>query len=169
WWGWASGRELARVHQVSAHPTGVASRRMAITVSTASAASGPTADTVMCCPLVAPRPMTLSTLLASALLVPTVSDTEAVNFAAATASAPAGGGWRAPGRVGARAELAGMPRLLGRGGYGLEVPARRGGDGRRDRALNERRVGQLERSRQRGRLGEQGPDREHRAPQIGQD
>ena len=49
--------------------------------------------------VVAPRPMTPSTLLASAWLVPSVSDTAEENFAAATASAPAGRACRSPVRV----------------------------------------------------------------------
>lgn len=55
-------------------------------VATASRASGPVARTVTCWPLVAPSPMTASTLLAAAALAPTASSTEASNLAAATAS-----------------------------------------------------------------------------------
>ena len=48
-------------------PTLVASLRMAMRAATASRASGPAAATVTCWPLVAPRPITPRTLLASAV------------------------------------------------------------------------------------------------------
>src|SRR6516164_2818188 len=117
---------------------------MATIAATASSASGPSAATVTCWPLVAPRPMTPSTLLASARLPPTVSDTAEENFAAATASAPAGRACRSPVRVNACSQLAGMARLLRRGKDGLDVRAAGRGHGRGDRALDERRVGQLD-------------------------
>ncbi len=62
----------------------------------AASASGPVAVTVTRCPLVAPRPITPSTLLASARLLPTVSETAEENFAAVTDSAPAGRACRSP-------------------------------------------------------------------------
>ena len=46
-----------------------------MSAATASSASGPSADTVTCCPLVAPRPITPSTLLASTVRTPAVTDT----------------------------------------------------------------------------------------------
>src|ERR1700727_1347157 len=85
--------------------------------------------------------MTASTLLASARLVPTVSSTEEVNFAAATASAPAGRACRSPASVTDASQLSGMTCLLGRTQHGLDVPARGGGDRGRDRALHERGIG----------------------------
>ena len=47
--------------------------------ATASWASGPAAETVTCWPLVAPRPITPSTLLASAVWLPAVTDTAEAN------------------------------------------------------------------------------------------
>src|SRR5215469_5221850 len=109
---------------------------MAIRAATASAASGPSAVTVTCCPLVAPRPMMPSTLLASTVRAPAVTDTAAANRPAATATAPAGRACRSPERV-IDSELAGMPRLLRRLGDSRQVRAARGGHCRRDRALHE--------------------------------
>ena len=65
-------------------------------VATASRASGPAAETVMCWPLVAPRPINPSALLASAVWPPAVTDTAEANRPAATASAPAGRACRSP-------------------------------------------------------------------------
>src|SRR5690348_13753009 len=142
---------------------------MARMVATASSASGPCATTVTRWPLVAPRPMTPRTLLASALLVPTVSDTAEANFAAATASAPAGRACRSPVRVIVCSKLAGMARLLCRGENRLDVPASGRGYRGRDHALDEWRVGQLDRRRQVTGLAEQRPDGEHGTAQVGQD
>jgi len=64
-----------------------------------SGASGPAAETVTCWPLVAPRPITPSTLLASAVRPSAVTDTAEANRPAATASAPAGRACRSPTRV----------------------------------------------------------------------
>src|SRR5215471_20369421 len=102
-------------------PTGVASARMPISAVTASAASGPAARTVICWPRVAPRPMTASTLLASAVLAPTVSSTADRNLAAITASDPAGRACRSPVSVIAASQLPGMTRLLGRLQHRLDV------------------------------------------------
>ena len=80
-------------------PTLVASLRMAMSAATASRASVPEALTVRCWPLVAPRPMTPSTLLASAVWPPAVPRLAAANRPAATARAPAGRACRSPSRV----------------------------------------------------------------------
>src|SRR5215470_10582268 len=141
---------------------------MPIMAVTASPASGPTARTVICCPRVAPRPITASTLFASAVLAPTASSTADWNFAAVTASDPAGRACRSPVRVIAASELPGMTRLLRRLQYRLDVPAGCGGDRGRDRALDERRIGQGDRPGE-VLLGEQRPDGEHRAAEVGQD
>src|SRR5712691_3055063 len=138
-------------------------------VVTASRASGPTARTVRCWPLVAPSPMTASTLLASARLAPTVSSTAESNFAAATASDPAGRACRSPVRVIAASQLSGMTCLLSRAQHCLDVPARSRGDRRRDRALHERSVGDGQRLRKILGFGEQGANREYRAAEVGQD
>src|SRR5207245_1551718 len=76
---------------------------------------GPAAETVTCWPLVAPRPITPSTLLASAVWLPAVTDTAEANRPAATASAPAGRACRSPARVMTCSQLADMTCLLGRG------------------------------------------------------
>src|SRR6478735_1977253 len=115
---------------------------MVMRAATASWASGPAAETVTCWPLVAPRPITPSTLLASAVRLPAVTDTAEANRPAATASAPAGRACRSPARVMTCSQLAGMACLLRGGDDRLDVPARSGGDRRGDRALDERRVGQ---------------------------
>src|SRR5213078_52042 len=133
-------------------PTLVASPRMAMSAATASRASGPAAETVMCWPLVAPRPITPSTLLASAVLPPAVTETAEANRPAATASAPAGRACRSPARTMARSQLADMTRLLSRGG---------------DRTLDERRV----REHQAPGLAvvlQHRPHRQYRAAQVGQ-
>src|ERR1700742_4624034 len=113
---------------------------MAITAATACSASGPVAAAVICWPLVAPRPITASTLLALAVRSPAVSDTSLSNLAAATASWPAGRACRSPSRVMtwvmACSELAGMPRLLGRAAHGGDVRACGGGDRGRDHAFD---------------------------------
>src|SRR5579872_5597271 len=144
---------------------------MAIMAATASSASGPAARTVTCWPLVAPRPITPSTLLASAVLPPTVSDTVDANRAAATASAPAGRACRSPVSVMPRptagSELAGMPCLLSGGGHRLDVSPARGRHRRRHRALHERGIRHdhavvwL--------VLEHGADGEHRAAEVGDD
>jgi SAM-dependent methyltransferase len=147
-------------------PTRVASLMILISAATASSASGPSAVTVTCWPLVAPRPITPSTLLASAVFAPAVSETAAVKLAAATASAPAGRACRSPASV-IVSELAGMPSLLRGPGDRLQVRSRRGGHRRRDRALDERRVGE---HYPRVRLvPEHDPHGEHRAAEVGQD
>src|SRR6266853_1558287 len=115
---------------------------MAIRAVTASWASGPAAATVTCWPLVAPRPITPRTLLASAVLPPAVTETAEANRPAATASAPAGRACRSPDSVTPCSQLADMTCLLCRCGDRLDVPARGGGDRRGDRALDERRVGE---------------------------
>src|SRR5438034_4048911 len=148
-------------------PTLVASPRMAMSAATASRASGPAAETVMCWPLVAPRPMTPSTLLASAVLPSAVTDTAEANRPAATASAPAGRACRSPARTMARSQLADMTRLLSRGGDRLEVSAGRGGDRGGHRTLDERRV------REQHAPGlavvlQHRPHRQYRAAQVGQ-
>src|SRR6516225_2129998 len=160
--------QRARAYRSQA-PTRVASARMATMVATASSASDPSAATVTRWPLVAPRPMTPSTLLASALVAPTVSETAEANVAAATASAPAGRACRSPVRVIACSQLAGMARLLGRGENRRDVPARGSGHRGGDHALDERRVGELNRGRQIAGLGEQCPDGEHGTAQVGDD
>src|SRR5690349_15441154 len=132
---------------------------MVMRAATASWASGPAAETVTCWPLVAPRPITPSTLLASAVWLPAVTDTAEANRPAATASAPAG--------VMTCSQLADMTCLLGRGDDRLDVAARGGRDRRGDRALDERRVGEQH------ALGvamilEHRPDGEYRAAQVRQ-
>src|SRR5689334_10364382 len=149
-------------------PTGVASARTPIRAVTASAASGPAARTVICWPRVAPRPMTASTLLASAVFVPAVSSTTAWNLAAITARDPAGRACRSPVSVIAASQLPGMTRLLGRLQHRLDVAASRGGDRGRDRALDERGIRQGDGPGE-ILLGEQRPDRQHRAAEVGQD
>src|SRR6266404_3491996 len=149
-------------------PTLVASLKMAMSAATASRASGPAAETVRCWPLMAPRPMTPSTLLASAVWPPAVTLMAAANRPAATARAPAGRACRSPSRVISCSKLADMARLLRGRRDRLDVPARGRGDGGRDRALDERRV----RDQHGGGLAvvvQHRPDRQHRAAQIGQD
>src|SRR6266851_2081908 len=140
---------------------------MPIMAETASAASGPAARTVICCPRVAPRPMTARTLLASAVLEPTANSTADRNFAAATASDPAGRACRSPVRVIAASQLPDMTRLLGRLEHRLDVSAGCGGDRGRDRALDEGGVGHGDRPRE-VLLGEERPDGEHRTAEVGQ-
>src|SRR5579859_5326609 len=140
---------------------------MSMSAATASRASGPAALTVRCWPLVAPRPITPSTLLASAVWPPAVTDTVAANRPAATASAPAGRACRSPVRVMTCSQLADMTCLLCRGGDRLDVASRGGRNRRGDRALDERRVGEQH------ALGvamvlEHGPDGKHRAAQVRQ-
>src|SRR5712691_10094440 len=142
---------------------------MSIMVLTAFSASGPAARTVTCCPLVAPSPMTASTLLASARLAPTVSSTADSKAAAATASDPAGRAWRSPASVTVTSQLSGMTCLLGRAQHRFDVPAGGCGDGGRDRALHERGIRDCDRLGEILGLGEQRADREHRAAQVGQD
>ena len=91
--------------------------------ATASSASGPSAATVTSWPLVAPSPMTDSTLLASTVRAPALSDTAEVNLAAATASAPAG---RACKVNGPARESASPVEIWEQHGHGLGV-ARGGG------------------------------------------
>src|ERR1700748_1340604 len=146
-------------------PTFVASQRMAMSAATASGASGPAAETVTCWPLVAPRPITPSTLLASAVRPSAVTDTAEANRPAATASAPAGRACRSPARVICCSQLAGMAWLLRGGGERRDVPARGGGDRRGDRALDERRVGQQHTLA--AVILEHRPHREHGAAQVG--
>src|SRR5882724_1135331 len=148
-------------------PTFVASLRMAMSAATASGASGPAAETVTCWPLVAPRPITPSTLLASAVLLPAVTDTAEANRPAATASAPAGRACRSPAKVMSCSKLAGMACLLCRGGDRLDIPTCGGRDSRCDRAFDEGRVGEQH------VVGvtvilEHRAHREHRAAQIRQ-
>src|SRR3984885_1065065 len=123
-------------------PTLVASLRMAMRAATASSALGPAAETMTCWPVVAPRPITPSTLLASAVWPPAVTRTAEANRPADTERAPAGRACRPPPRVIPRSQLADMACLLRGGGHRLDVPASgsrdRGGDG----ALHERRVGE---------------------------
>src|SRR5580704_14602356 len=150
---------------VSKPPTLVASPRMVMRAATASLASKPVAATVTCWPLVAPRPITPRTLLASAVLPPAVTETAEANRPAATASAPAGRACRSPARVMPCSQLADMTRLLCRGGDRLDVPSGRGRDRRGHGALDERRV------REQHALGvavilEHRPHREHRAAQV---
>src|SRR6266568_9423647 len=140
---------------------------MVMRAATASWASGPAAETVTCWPLVAPRPITPSTLLASAVWLPAVTDTAEANRPAATASAPAGRACRSPARVMTCSQLADMTGLLGRGDDRLDVAARGGRDRRGDRALDKRRVGEQH------ALGvamilEHRPDGEYRAAQVRQ-
>src|ERR1022692_2110041 len=138
--------------------------------ATASRASGPLARTVTCWPLAAPSPMTPSTLLASARLAPAVSSTADSNFAAATASAPAGRACRSPASVTVSSQLSGMTCLLGCVQHRFEVPAGGRGDRSRDRAFHEGSIGDSHRL---GEVvtgvGEQRADGEHRASEIGQD
>src|SRR5260370_26829709 len=142
---------------------------MAMRAATASAVSGPAAKTVIRCPLVAPSPMTARTLVAAALLPPTISWTAAATLAAARASAPAGRACRSPVKVIVRSQLAGMPCLLRRAEHGLDVSTGRRGDRRGDRALHERRVRERDRLGEMVRLGEERTHSEHRAAQVGQD
>src|SRR5256885_8799560 len=114
---------------------------MVMRAATASWASGPAAETVTCWPLVAPRPITPSTLLASAVWLPAVTDTAEANRPAATTSAPAGRACRSPARVMTCSQLAAIPCLLGRGDHRLDVAARSGRDRRGDRAPAEPRGG----------------------------
>src|SRR5580692_10136226 len=122
-------------------PTLVASLRMAMRAATASSASGPAAETMTCWPVVAPRPITPSTLLASAVWPPAVTRTAEANRPAATERAPAGRACRSPARVMPRSQLADMA-CLRRGGHRLDVPASGGRDRGGDGALHERRVGE---------------------------
>src|SRR5712692_9694083 len=154
---------------ISQPATGVAAARMPIMVVTACRASGPAARTVTRWPLVAPSPITARTLLASALLAPTISSTADSNFAAAIASDPAGRACRSPASVTAASQLSGMTCLLGRAEHCLDIPARCRGDRRGDRALHERGIGHGERLGEILRLGQQRPDREHRAAEVRQD
>src|SRR5216683_6486890 len=121
-------------------PTLVASPRMVMRAATASLASGPAAATVTRWPLVAPRPITPRTLLASAECSPAVTETAEANRPAATASAPAGRACRSPASVMPCSQLADMSCLLCGGGDRLDVPAGGGRDRRGHRALDERRV-----------------------------
>src|ERR1700733_7856777 len=146
-------------------PTRVASPIIAISSATASAASGPSAETVITWPLVAPSPITPRTLLASTVLLPAVTDTDAANRPAATASAPAGRACRSPVSV-IDSELAGMPCLLRGRGDRLQVRSRGGGHRRRHRPLHERRV--REHHARARHVHEQGPHGEHRAAKVGQ-
>src|SRR6202012_228744 len=131
----------------------------ATTAATACSASGPVAAAVTCWPLVAPRPITASTLLALTVLSPTVKDTSAANLAAATANAPAGRACRSPSSVMTCSQLSGMPSLLRRAaGHGLDIRAGRRGHGGRHHALDERRVGQFPRPGQVVGVGQQRPD-----------
>src|ERR1700677_4708422 len=107
--------------------------------------------------------MTASTLLASARLAPTVSSTDEANFAAATASAPAGRACRSPASVTDASQLSGMTRLLGGSKHGLDVSAGGGGDGGRDRAFHERSIGDGHLIGQIVGVGEQRADGGHRA------
>src|SRR5580704_16203417 len=113
--------------------------------------------------------MTASTLLASARLAPTVSSTEEENFAAATASAPAGRACRSPASVTDASQLSGMTCLLSSIQHGLDVPARGGGDRGRDRALHEWGIGHVHLIGEIVGVGEQRADGEHRAAEVGQD
>src|SRR5487761_28333 len=144
---------------------------IAISAATASSASGPSAETVTNWPLVAPSPITPRTLLASTVLLPAVTDTDAANRPAATASAPAGRACRSPVSV-IDSELAGMPCLLRRRGDGLQVGSRGGGHRRRHRPLHERRVGEHDARarpvREPPRLVKHCPHGKHRAAQVRQ-
>src|ERR1700733_1859360 len=146
-------------------PTRVAPPTIATSAPTASAASGPSAETVITWPLVAPTPITPRTLLASTVLLPAVTDTDAANRPAATARAPAGRACRSPVSV-IDSELAGMPCLLRGRGDGLQVRSRGRGHRRRHRPLHKRRVREHD-ARARHVL-EHGPHGEHRAAQVGQ-
>src|SRR5260370_30749038 len=86
--------------------------------------------------------MTPSTLLASAVWPPAVTDTAEANRPAVTARAPAGRACRSPVRVIACSKLAGMACLLSCGDDRLDVPSRGGRYRRGHRPLDERRVGQ---------------------------
>src|SRR5208282_6140916 len=115
---------------------------MTMRAATASWASGPAAETVTCWPLVAPRPITPRTLLASAVWPPAVTETAEANRPAATASAPAGRACRSPASVMpcsqlSCSQLADMTCLLCRGGDRLDVPAGRGRDRRGHGTLDE--------------------------------
>src|SRR5256885_3370257 len=99
---------------------------MVMRAATASWASGPAAETVTCWPLVAPRPITPSTLLASAVWLPAGTDTPEANRPAAPASAPAGRACRSPARGITSSQLADMTCLPGRGHDPLDVAPRRG-------------------------------------------
>src|SRR5260370_5105795 len=119
-------------------PTRVDSLRTATRAVTASLASGPAAETVTHWPLVAPRPITPRTLLASAVCPPAVTETAEANRPAATASAPAGRACRSPASVMPCSQLAGMSCLLCGGGDRLDVSARGRGDRRGHPALHAR-------------------------------
>src|ERR1700722_18443733 len=145
--------------------------RMPMSVCTAFSASGPTARTVTCWPLLAPSCMTASTLFASACEPPvTASCTVEENWAAATDSAPAGRACRSPASVIVSSEFSGMTCLLRGVQDSLEAAACGGGDRGRDRALDERGIGDLERAGQVAAVvGQQRPHGQHRAAQVGQD
>src|ERR1700733_13185958 len=136
--------------------------------ATAWSASGPVARTVTTWPLVAPIPMTLSTLLASAAWSPADSTIDDSNFAAMIASVPAGRACRSPARVTERSELPGIACLLGRAGDGLDVAADGGGDSGGDCSLDERRVRDGERLGQVVVLSEQRAHGQHRAAKVRQ-
>src|SRR5260370_23720527 len=123
-------------------PTRVVSLRIAIRAVTASRASGPAAATVTRWPLVAPRPITPRTLLASAVCPPAVTETAEANRPAATASAPAGPARRAPASVMPCSQLAGMSCLLCGGGDRPHLSAAGGGHRRGHPAPGERRARQ---------------------------
>src|SRR5579859_3006398 len=114
-------------------------------VATAWLASGPVARTRTRWPLLAPSPITSSTLLASTLASPTTICTADAKPAAATASIPAGRACRSPDSVISASELSGMASLLRRGEHRLDVPPDGGRHRRRDRSLHEGSVGQLDR------------------------
>src|SRR5450756_1957490 len=142
---------------------------MPISASTAFLASGPTARTVTCWPLLAPSCMTARTLFASAWPPATASCTAEENRAAATDSAPAGRACRSPVSVMVASQFSGMACLL-RGLQDSLEAAARGGRGYRRRTLNERGIRDRYLARQVARIvGEQRAHGQHRAAQVGQD
>src|ERR1700748_3253022 len=95
---------------------------MVMRAATASWASGPAAETVTCWPLVAPRPITPSTLLASAVWLPAVTDTaEAPSAAAHRGGDPAARHGERPGRAGVQVAGQGDDLLTA---CGHDVPPR---------------------------------------------
>src|ERR1700677_1146445 len=144
---------------------------MPMSVATAFSASGPTARTVTCCPLLAPSCITDSTLFASTSAPPpTASCTADETCAAATDSAPAGRACRSPVRVIVASQFSGIARLLRGVEDGLEAAARGGGDRGGDRALDERGVRHLKRPGKVVKLiSQQRPHGQHGAAQVRQD
>src|SRR5258708_3399552 len=142
---------------------------------TASLPSRPGGLPVTTWPLVARMPITLSRLLASAVLASADSRIDDSNLAAAIASEPAGRACKSPASVTAASEipvaleLPGMTSLLCRARDGLDVTAHGGGDGRGHRTLDERRVGDGERLRQADLLRQQSAHSQDRSAKIRKD